>query len=94
MLVLEKRAFVVPFHLGAVNAADRQIHSSQSPRGLVALLTIDGNIIDLALAAKDEFLRLHEHTARTTARIKKEDYSTNHVLIKAKTLCVHVQKMS
>ena len=36
--VIQKRAFVVPAHVAAVNPANRQIHLRQTPSRLVALL--------------------------------------------------------
>ena len=47
--VVEERAFVVPFNLRAVDAANGEVHLGQPPGRLVALLSEDGNVIDAAL---------------------------------------------
>src|SRR5690606_30297177 len=41
--IVEKRPFVVPFHLRAVDSPDREVHLCQSPGGLVTFLSVYGN---------------------------------------------------
>lgn len=68
--VVQERAFVVPFDLRAVDAADGEVHFRQPPGGLVAFLSVNGNVADAALMFFDEFFRLHEHAAGAAARIE------------------------
>src|SRR5690625_6070018 len=70
MSIIQKRAFVVPFDLGAINASNSQVHFCQAPRRLIALLSIDGNIVELSLVVFHKFFGLNEHPARPTAWVK------------------------
>src|SRR5690625_7778870 len=70
MSIIQKRAFVVPFDLGAINASNSQVHFCQAPRRLIALLTIDGTIVELSLVVFHKFFGLNEHPARPTAWVK------------------------
>ena len=47
--VVQEGAFVVPFDLRAVDAANGEVHLGQPPGGLVALLAVDGDVVDAAL---------------------------------------------
>src|SRR5438132_1181619 len=53
----------------SVDAAYREIHLRQTPRGVVRLLTVDGNVADPAAVRFDELLARHKHPAGTAARI-------------------------
>src|SRR5690606_1853041 len=72
--IVEKRPFVVPFHLRAVDSPDREVHLCQSPGGLVTFLSVYGNIVYFSLMVFHKFLRLYKHTARTTAGVKHTSF--------------------
>src|SRR5690625_7420874 len=67
MSIIQKRAFVVPFDLRAINASNSQVHFCQAPRRLIALLSIDGNVVETPLVVFHKFFGLNEHPARPTA---------------------------
>ncbi len=66
MLVVVKGVAVLDL---CVDAADRQVHHAQPPRGVVRLLPVDRDVADPPLVRLDELLALHKHAARPTARI-------------------------
>ena len=68
--IVQERSFVVPFDLRTVNSPDGQVHLAQAPGGLVTLLSVYGNVICSSSVFRYEFLRLHEHASRATARVK------------------------
>ncbi len=70
MIVIQKRAFVVPFHLGTIDAPNRQIHLCQPPGSLIAFLSVNGNIIHFALMVGHKLFRLHKHATGTTTGVK------------------------
>jgi len=45
MGIIQERPFIIPFHLGAVDSPDSQIHLCQAPGSQVAFLPINRNII-------------------------------------------------
>src|SRR5690606_5680357 len=67
-LVLVEAAFVVPADVG-IDAAHRQVHLAQPPGGVVALLSVDGDVPDAAAVLHHELFRLHEHTAGAAAGV-------------------------
>ena len=70
MGVVEKGAFVVPFDLGAVDTANSEVNLCQTPSGLVALLTVDRDILYTALMLGNKSFGLHKHTTGTTTGIQ------------------------
>ena len=68
--IVQKRSFIVPFHLGTIDAPNRQVHLRQAPGGLVALLPINGDVVNPALMLSHKLFRLHKHPARSTAGVK------------------------
>src|SRR5437588_9385255 len=52
-----------------LDAADGEVHHGEAACGGVALLTVDGDVAELAAVRFDEFFRLHEHAAGTAARV-------------------------
>ena len=53
-----------------INAPNGEVHLCQPPSRLIALLPVDGNIVDAALMLRDKLLRLDKHAARPTAGIE------------------------
>ena len=47
----------------AVNTTNSQVHLTQSPGGRVGLLSVYGNITDLAAMSLHKFLTLDKHAA-------------------------------
>lgn len=66
--VLEERVGIMITQI-RVDATDREVHSRHLPCGRIALLTVHGDVVDVALMAFDEVRGLHEHAAAATARI-------------------------
>src|SRR5690606_33935543 len=52
-----------------VDAPDGEVHLGELPGGRVALLPVDGNLIELAAVGRDEFLALDEHAAAAAAGV-------------------------
>jgi hypothetical protein len=50
-----------------VDAANGEVHLGQPPRRVIRLLTVDGNIAQLAAVGLDELLTADEHTAGAAA---------------------------
>src|ERR1019366_7300868 len=55
-------SFVVPTDVG-VDAANGQVHLGEPPGGVVALLTVDGDVADTAAVRLDEAFGLDKHAA-------------------------------
>ena len=72
--VIEKGPLSIPDHLGAVDAANSEIHTAQSPSGLVAFLPINGNIAHPPLMVFDELFGLHKQAARPTTGVKNAPF--------------------
>src|SRR5690625_244540 len=70
MRILQKRVFVVPFDLGAINASSSVVHFCQALRRLIALLSLAGIVGELSLVVFHKFFGLNEHPARPTAWVK------------------------
>ena len=66
--VIEERIGVLLAQV-RVDAPDGEVHGRHLPRGGVALLAVDRQVIDVALVALHEFGRLNEHAARAAAGI-------------------------
>ena len=75
VICLELRAAIieesvcVEFAQVGFDATDGQVHLSHFPSGGVGVLAKDGNLIDVAAVILNEFCRLNEHAARTTAGV-------------------------
>jgi type I restriction enzyme M protein len=61
--IVKERTFRVPFYVRGVNATNGEVHLAESPSSLIALLTINGNIVDASLMFLDKLLALYKHTA-------------------------------
>lgn len=68
--IVQERSLRVPANIRAINAPNRQVYPAQLVGGLVALLPINGNVIQPPLMIFDELLALNEHSSRTTARVE------------------------
>ena len=68
MQIVEERVLMVRSEV-RVDAAYRHIHLCHLPSIGVGLLPIHGDISALAAVRLQEFCRLHEHTARSAARV-------------------------
>jgi len=53
-----------------INSSDGQVHLGQLPGGGIGLLTINGDISDVAPMSLDEFLALHKHSTRAIAWVE------------------------
>lgn len=53
----------------AVDAANGKVHLAQSPRRVVALLPVDGQVADAATVGQHELLGRQEHTARSATGV-------------------------
>ena len=51
------------------NSTNSEVHLTESPSVRIALLTDDRYFLPVAVMTVNEFQRLHEHTARTTAGV-------------------------
>ena len=54
---------------GAVDAVDGEVHLGHPPGLLDALLAVDQDVLGVTIMLGDEPFRLHEHPARTAARV-------------------------
>ena len=82
MRVIEKRAFVVPLDIGAVDPANGQVHLGKTPGGLVGLLPVDGNQVGgieadalaflfvVVLMGGNKLLALDKHAAGAAAGVE------------------------
>ena len=52
-----------------LDAANGEGHLAQLPGGRIGFLAEDGHVVTLAAVRRDETLRLHEHAARSAARV-------------------------
>ena len=68
MLVIKERISII-FTQIRFQPTDGQIHSRHLPSRRVAILTVDGNILQIALVFIDELGRLYEHSTGTTGRV-------------------------
>ena len=68
MAVVEKSVGIVLPEVG-LDAADRKIHLRHLPSRRVGVLPINGDIFNISGMILNKLCRLHEHTARTAARI-------------------------
>jgi hypothetical protein len=66
--VLVEATFVVPANVG-VDAAHGEVHLGQAPGGVVALLTVDGDVADAPAVFQHELFRLHKHAAGAAAGV-------------------------
>src|SRR5580704_7402555 len=62
-LVLVEAAFVVPSDIG-IDATDGEIHLAKAPCRVIALLPVDGDIVETAAMRLHKFFCLHEHATR------------------------------
>src|SRR5690625_4587303 len=65
-LVLVEAALVVPADIG-VDAAHGEVHFGQAPGGVVALLSVDGDVADAPAVFQHECFALHEHADAAAA---------------------------
>ena len=53
----------------AIDAANREVHVGQTPRGVVGLLPVHADVANLSAVCLHKLFGLNEHAARPTARV-------------------------